>query len=166
MIILSVLHSNIDHRKNNFPIRYYKWTFPQRSPPWWQKKVAVVQRFKQESFAFSFTSNLWRIIFDRDPDSHFVIDGDLYNAICWSDHQVMVLILLRETFGVGLQGAPSLVEIYICISWWILVIKQQRRRQRRNRHLKSEFVLLQTVSRLFNLIQFVKCWQFFSGIGY
>ena len=43
------------------------------------------------------------IIFDRDPDSHFVIDGDLYTALCWSDHQVMVLILLRGTFGVGLR---------------------------------------------------------------
>ena len=28
----------------------------------------------------------------------------------WSDHQVMVLILLRGTFGVGLQGAPGLMH--------------------------------------------------------
>ena len=29
------------------------------------------------------------------------------------------------------------------------------------RHLKSEFPLLQTLSRLFHLVQFVKCWYFF-----
>ena len=31
----------------------------------------------------------------------------------------------------------------------------------RQRHLKSEVALLQTVSRLFHLVQLVKCWQFF-----
>ena len=30
----------------------------------------------------------------------------------------------------------------------------------RKRHLKSEFALLQTLSRLFHLVQFIKCWQF------
>ena len=39
-------------------------------------------------------------------------------------------------------------------------LKQQRRRRLRKRHLKSEVVLLQTLSRLFHLVQFVKCWQF------
>ena len=38
-------------------------------------------------------------------------------------------------------------------------LKQQRRRRLRKRHLKSEFALLQTLSRLFHLIYFVKCWQ-------
>ena len=35
-------------------------------------------------------------------------------------------------------------------------LKQQRRRRLRKRHLKSEFVLLQTLSRLFHLVYFVK----------
>ena len=42
-------------------------------------------------------------------------------------------------------------------------LKQQRRRRRqrrrRKRHLKSEFALLQTQSRLIHLVQFGKCWQ-------
>ena len=32
-------------------------------------------------------------------------------------------------------------------------------------HLKSEFALLQTVSRLFQLVQFVKCWQIFLELN-
>ena len=76
------------HRKNNFLIRYST-----NEPP---HNGHLGDRRK-------WPSNLWHIIFDRDPDSHFVIDGDLYTALCWSDHQVMVLILLRGTFGVGLR---------------------------------------------------------------
>ena len=37
--------------------------------------------------------------------------------------------------------------------------KQQRRRRLRKRHLKIEFVLLQTLSRLFHLVQYTKCWR-------
>ena len=39
-------------------------------------------------------------------------------------------------------------------------LKQRRRRRLRERRLKSEAELLQTLSRLFHLVQFVKCWQF------
>ena len=39
--------------------------------------------------------------------------------------------------------------------------KQRRRRRLRKRHLKSEFALHQTLSRLFHLVQFVKRWHFF-----
>ena len=38
-------------------------------------------------------------------------------------------------------------------------LKQQRRRRLRKRPIKSGFALLQTVSRLFHLGQFVNCWQ-------
>ena len=44
-------------------------------------------------------------------------------------------------------------------------LKQQRRRRLRKRHLKSEFTLPQTLSRLFQLVQFVKCWQFFLELN-
>ena len=45
-------------------------------------------------------------------------------------------------------------------------VKQQRRRRLRKRHLKSEFALqLQTLSRLFQLVQFVKCWPVFSELN-
>ena len=40
-------------------------------------------------------------------------------------------------------------------------LKQQRRCQLGKRHLKSEFTLFQTLSRLFLLVQFVKCWKIF-----
>ena len=40
-------------------------------------------------------------------------------------------------------------------------LKQQLRRRLRKRHLKSEFALLQTLSRLFHLVYFVKCWRMF-----
>ena len=43
--------------------------------------------------------------------------------------------------------------------------KQQRRRRLRKRHLKSEGALLQTLSRVFFLIQFVKSWQFFLELN-
>ena len=38
---------------------------------------------------------------------------------------------------------------------------QRRRRRLRKRDLKSEFGLPQTLSRLFHLVSFVKCWQTF-----
>ena len=38
-------------------------------------------------------------------------------------------------------------------------LKQQRRRRVRKRHLKSEFALPQTLSRLFHLVSFVKYWS-------
>ena len=45
--------------------------------------------------------------------------------------------------------------------------KQQQRRRLRKRHLKSDVALLQTLSRLFHLAQFVKSWQFFfSGVEF
>ena len=39
-------------------------------------------------------------------------------------------------------------------------LKQQQRWRLQKRHLKSEFALPQTLSRLFHLVQFIKCWQF------
>ena len=45
-------------------------------------------------------------------------------------------------------------------------LKQQRRRRRlQKRHLKSEVALLQTLSRLFHLVYFVKCWQMFLELN-
>ena len=44
-------------------------------------------------------------------------------------------------------------------------LKQQRRRRPRILHLKSEVSLLQTLSRLFHLVHFVKCWQMFLELN-
>ena len=45
-------------------------------------------------------------------------------------------------------------------------LKQQRRRRLEKRLFKSEVAPLQTLSYLFYLIQFVKSWQFFSGVEF
>ena len=44
-------------------------------------------------------------------------------------------------------------------------LKQQRRQRLRKRYLKSEVALLQTLSLLFHLVQFVKCWHFFLELN-
>ena len=44
-------------------------------------------------------------------------------------------------------------------------LKQQRRRLPRKRHWKSKVALLQTVSRLVHLVQFLKCWQLFLELN-
>ena len=46
-------------------------------------------------------------------------------------------------------------------------LNQQRRRRLRKRHLwTGEFALPQTLSRLFHLVQFVKCWQIFLDLNF
>ena len=44
-------------------------------------------------------------------------------------------------------------------------LKQQRRRRLRQRPLKSEVALLQSLSRLFHFVYFVKCWQMFLELN-
>ena len=44
-------------------------------------------------------------------------------------------------------------------------LKQQRPRRPRKHHLKSEFALLQTLSHLFQLVRFVKCWLIFLELN-
>ena len=43
--------------------------------------------------------------------------------------------------------------------------EQRLRRRIQKSHLKSEFVLLQTLPRLFHFVQFDKCWQIFLEIN-
>ena len=51
------------------------------------------------------------------------------------------------------------------VSLFIRELKQQRRRRLRKRHLKGTVALPQTLSCLFHLVQFVKCWQFFAELN-
>ena len=44
-------------------------------------------------------------------------------------------------------------------------LRQQRRRRLQKRHLKSEFAPLQTLSRIFHLVYFVKRWQMFLELN-
>ena len=62
--------------------------------------------------------------------------------------------------GLGPEGATSPSEREY------RELKQQRRRRLRKRELKSEVALLQTLSHLFHLVQFVKCWQFFLELNF
>ena len=43
--------------------------------------------------------------------------------------------------------------------------KQQRRHWLQKSHLRSEFAPLQTLSSLFRLVQFVKCWRIFQELN-
>ena len=54
--------------------------------------------------------------------------------------------------------------LYRCCSY-SRDLKYQPWRRLRKRHLKKEFALLQTLSRLFQLVQFVKCWQIFLELN-
>ena len=49
-----------------------------------------------------------------------------------------------------------------------LIVKRQRqpRRRLRKRHLKMNSRYFKTLSRLFHLVQFVKCWQFFLELNF
>ena len=44
-------------------------------------------------------------------------------------------------------------------------LKEQGRQRRQKRHLKSGFALVQTLSRLFDTVQFIKCWQIFLEVN-
>ena len=65
----------------------------------------------------------------------------------------LVVVLLIQPIAILMFSLPSPRGIF-------RKLKQQRRRRLRKRHLKSEFELPQTLSRLFHLVQFIKCWQF------
>ena len=54
-----------------------------------------------------------------------------------------------------------LPQIRLRASYFCLAEGLKQRRRLRKHHLKSAFALLQTLSRLFHLVQFVKCWRIF-----
>ena len=60
------------------------------------------------------------------------------------------------------QWRQDETKILICI---IRDRKQQWRRHLRKGHLKSQVALLQTLSHLFHLARFVKCWQIFLELN-
>ena len=69
--------------------------------------------------------------------------------------RVRILIYLTWTIRNELKLLAPVYKYFLIIR----ERQQQLRRRLRKRHLKSEFALLQTLSRLFQLVQFVKCWQ-------
>ena len=76
----------------------------------------------------------------------------------------------RKTFGMLSAGAIEFAREYSFADGPQCILnnrelKQQRRQRLQNRHLKSEFAPLQTLSRLFHLVYFVKCWQMFLELN-
>ena len=69
-----------------------------------------------------------------------------------------VRILIYRTWTIQ-NELKLLAPVYIYIFKFLRELQQQLRRRLRKRHLKSEFALPQTLSRFFQLVQFVKCWQ-------
>ena len=74
---------------------------------------------------------------------------------------VGVVIVLKGVGGCDLAKAAFRLRLYDAE---YRELKQQQRRWLRKRHLKSEFVPIQTLSRLFHLVQFVKCWPIVCDI--
>ena len=74
---------------------------------------------------------------------------------------VGVLIVFKGVGGCDLAKAAFRLRLYDAE---YRELKQQQRRWLRKRRLKSEFVPLQTLSRLFHLVQFVKCWPIVCDI--
>ena len=56
------------------------------------------------------------------------------------------------------QSYPPVLKNLLHARKHIRELKQQRQRRLRKRHSKSAVALIETLSRLFHLIYFVKCW--------
>ena len=78
-------------------------------------------------------------------------------------HQYRISVLVSQT-GKPVVASRNVSYRFSRLSL-IRELKQRRRRRLRKRHLKSEFALPQTLSRLFHLVYFVKCWQMFLELN-
>ena len=79
------------------------------------------------------------------------------------DHRILTFDEIQANEVKDIIRCPSFCSVHpreVRHQFFIRELKQQRRRQLRKRHLKSEVSLLHTLSRLFHLAQFIKCWQF------
>ena len=68
-------------------------------------------------------------------------------------------------FGIQSKQSASLFNTARRMHAFNWELKQQRRRRLRKRHLKNEFALPQTLSHLFHLVYFIKCWQMFLELN-
>ena len=67
----------------------------------------------------------------------------------------------------GFHWSSELRSLSLFVNRGIITeLKQQRWWRLWKRRFKSEFSLLSTLSRLFHLVQFVKCWQMFVEIEF
>ena len=96
---------------------------------------------------FSWLKNLTRLFVHKEPLNSFALFNFNF-FIVFSFFSTELLHKPIPTFGASCAYR-----------------EQQQRRRLRKRHLKSEVALPQTLSRLFHLVQFVKCWQFFLELN-
>ena len=79
------------------------------------------------------------------------------------DHRILSFDEIQANEVKDIIRCPSFCSVHpreVRHQFFIREPKQQRRWQLRKRHLKSEVLLLQTWSRLFHFVQFIKFWQF------
>ena len=79
------------------------------------------------------------------------------------DHRILSFDEIQANEVKDIIRCPSFCSVHpreVRHQFFIRDPKQQRRRQLRKRHFKSEVLLLHTLSRLFHLVQFTKCWEF------
>ena len=87
--------------------------------------------------------------------------SDLKNALFWCTLFEFQSILLKSTnWGhySYYQGCQQLAHVFKSVGSF----SNNGRRRLQKCHLKNEVALLQTLSRLFHLVQFVKYWQFWG----
>ena len=79
------------------------------------------------------------------------------------DHRILSFDEIQANEVKDIIRCPSFCSVHpreVRHQFFIRDSQQQRRWQLRKRHLKSEVLLLQTWSRLFHFVQFIKFWQF------
>ena len=74
-------------------------------------------------------------------------------------------IYLRVSTKPPPNDAKRPLPVDVLRSKTLLLKLPNSRRRLRKLHLQSEVALLQTSSRLFHHVQFVKCWQFFLELN-
>ena len=94
-------------------------------------------------------------------NDHMLIAGKLVETVNQKSSQAFRSL---SSFGFSaLWSATDTKGLFTCRwgtpdRWGNRELRQQRRRRLRKRHSKSEVAPLLTLSRLFHLVQFVKCW--------
>ena len=93
-------------------------------------------------------------LFSQKPTVNFEENEEVQVIGSWK-------VLIKGRGGEGRGGRGKLAGLRHIIR----KLKQQRRRRLQKRHLKGEFAPLQTLSRSFHLVYFVKCWQMFLELN-
>ena len=104
-------------------------------------------------------------LFEKQISIHLSPPGDFFGLNSLSSLEISVQVYtfllkfwpLRPSSPLEFSVIPNGVDSR--------EVKQQWWRWLRKRHLKSELALLQSLSCLFHLVYFVKCWQMFLELN-